>query len=348
MVVRIQALHEEKNIKNPKVNWGILSTGRIAGIFAEGVLHSRTGKLAGVGSRTLTAAQKFAKKYRVPNVHGSYESLLKDPTVDAVYIATPHPMHVEWAVKAAKAGKHILCEKPLGMTASEAKRMVDAARKHRVFFMEAFMYRCHPQIRKLVQLIRSGLIGEIRLIEASFCFNNPVDPKHRLFNKKLGGGGILDIGCYPASFARLIAGAAHKKLFLDPIQVKSFLHRGKTGVDEWAVAVFKFKGDILAEISCASRAQKDNTTRICGSKGTLTIEKPWFASWGPGKSKITFQKNWQFPKKDIVVKSDRGLYAVEADEVGECIRKGLKQSPAMSWADSLGNAKTLDEWLRQT
>lgn len=329
-----------------KVRWGILSTGRIARIFAEGVLKSKTGRLASVGSRTLSAAEKFAKKYRIPNAHGSYIELLRDPSVDAVYIATPHPMHVEWVVKAAKAGKHILCEKPLGMNVSETKRMVDAAGKNRVFFMEAFMYRCHPQTRKLIQLIKSGLIGELRLIEASFCFNNPVDPKHRLFNKKLGGGGILDIGCYPASFARLAAGASQGKAFLDPIQVKSFLHRGKTGVDEWAVAVLKFKGDVLAEISCATRADKAGIARVCGSKGTLILEKPWFASWGPGKSKIVFQKNWSSPKRDIWVTSDKGLYAIEADEVGNCIRKGLKQSQVMSWADSLGNAKLLDQWQR--
>jgi predicted dehydrogenase len=330
-----------------RINWGILSTGRIAGIFAEGVLKSKTGRLAAVGSRSRSSAQKFAQKYRIPKAHGSYEELLKDSSVDAVYIATPHPFHVEWVIKAAKAGKHILCEKPLGMNVSEAKRMVEAARKNKVFFMEAFMYRCHPQTAKIVQLIQSGLIGEVRLIEASFCFNNPVDSKHRLFNKKLGGGGILDIGCYPASFARLVAGAANKKLFLDPIQLKGFRHRGKTGVDEWAVATLKFKGDILAEISCATRAQKSNTAKICGSKGTLIIERPWFASWGPGKSQILFQKDWQFKPRPIWVKSDRGLYAIEADEVGRCLQKGLLQSPVMSWEDSLGNAKVLGDWLQQ-
>lgn len=143
-----------------KIQWGILSTGRIAGIFAEGVLKSKTGLLTAVGSRAIAPAWNFARKYSVRRAYGSYEGLLGDKEVDAVYIATPHPMHLEWAVKAAKAGKHILCEKPLGMNASEAKRMVEAAKKNHVFFMEAFMYRCHPQTRKLVQLIRSGLIGK--------------------------------------------------------------------------------------------------------------------------------------------------------------------------------------------
>src|SRR5258708_4272011 len=145
---------------NQKVRWGILSTGRIAGIFAEGVLKSKTGRLAAVGSRSKASAQKFAKKYRIPKAHGSYEDLLRDPSVEVVYIGAPHPRNEKGVVKAAKAGKHILCEKPLGMNTSEANRMVEAARKNKVFFMEAFMYRCHPQTAKIVQLIRSGMIGE--------------------------------------------------------------------------------------------------------------------------------------------------------------------------------------------
>ncbi len=331
---------------NQKVRWGILSTGRIAGLFAEGVLGSKTGRLTAVGSRTLGSAKTFAKKYRIPKAHGSYQELLDDPTVDAVYIAPPHPFHVEWAVKAAKAGKHILCEKPLGMNLSQAKRMVEAAQKNRVFFMEAFMYRCLPQTTKIVQLIRQGLIGEVRMIQASFIFNAPFDAKHRLFSKKLGGGGILDIGCYPASFSRLVAGAAMGKLFQDPISLKGFVHRGKTGVDEWATASLKFPGEILAQISCGTRTEGESVARVFGTKGTLFIPSPWFGSWRAGKSKIVYQKSWDQKPRTIWVKADRMLYSLEADEVGRCLNRGLKQSPAMSWGDSLGNAKLLDEWKK--
>jgi predicted dehydrogenase len=329
-----------------KLRWGILSTGRIAGIFAQGVLGSKTGVLTAVGSRALQSAQGFAKKYKIPKAHGSYEALLADPAVEAVYIATPHPLHLKWALRAAKAGKHILCEKPLGLTLADAKKMVDAARKNKVFFMEAFMYRCHPQTAKLVQLIRSGLIGEVRQIQASFCFNTPFDPKHRLFNKKLGGGAILDIGCYPASFSRLVAGASRRKPFLQPTRVQGLVHRGKTGVDEWATGLLEFPGGIQAQISCASRVDREGAARVCGSKGTLTIPRPWFASWNAGKSKIIFQKDWTMKPRTIWVKGDRGLYAFEADEVVRCVRKGLLQSPAMPWADSLGNAEVLDGWMK--
>ncbi len=140
--------------------------------------------------------------------------------MEAVYIATPHPMHADWALKAAKAGKHILCEKPLTMNHPDSARVVDAARRNRVFLMEAFMYRCHPQTARLVELIRKKCVGEVRLIQASFCFEAPVDVHHRLFNPRLGGGGILDIGCYPVSMARLIAGAVLGKPFAEPLEVK--------------------------------------------------------------------------------------------------------------------------------
>jgi predicted dehydrogenase len=267
--------------------------------------------------------------------------------VEAVYIAPPHPFHVEWAVKAAKAGKHILCEKPLGMNAGEVKRMLGAARKHRVFFLEAFMYRCLPQTAKLVQLIQRGFIGKVRLIQASFIFNAPFDPKHRLFSKKLGGGGILDIGCYPVSFSRRMAGAALGRPFQDPRQLKGFVHRGSTGVDEWATATLKFPGDILAQLTCGTRTEGESVARVYGTKGCLTIPSPWFGSWGAGRSKIIYQRSWRHKPRTIWVKADRNLYTYEADEVARCIRKGRKESPVMPMADSMGNAKTLDAWLRQ-
>src|SRR6185369_4454435 len=147
--------------------WGILATGNIAQVFADGVRLSRFGTLTAVGSRSLKTAKNFARRFHIPQAYGRYSDLLKDPQVDAIYIATPHPSHVEWAVKAARAGKHILCEKPLAMDWRETRRMVEAARKYRLFLMEAFMYRCHPQTEKLVELIRRKAIGDLHLIQAS-------------------------------------------------------------------------------------------------------------------------------------------------------------------------------------
>ncbi|MEK7766115.1 MAG: Gfo/Idh/MocA family oxidoreductase, partial [bacterium] len=153
-----------------KLKWGILSTGRIAKTFANGLKTSKTGILMAVGSRTQAAAEAFGKEFGITRCHSSYEALLADSEVQAVYIATPHPGHAEWAIKAAEAGKHILCEKPLGLNYPEAMAIVDAAAEHDVFLMEAFMYRCHPQIAKLVELIKANAIGEVRVVQATFSF----------------------------------------------------------------------------------------------------------------------------------------------------------------------------------
>ena len=177
-----------------QLNWGIIGTGGIAHRFAKSLSESNTGRLAAVGSRTESDAQKFAVNHPCHS-HGSYDALLADPEVEAVYISTPNPMHAEWAVKAARKGKHILCEKPFAMNHAAAAAMVEAARANDVFLMEAFMYRCHPQTEKLTELIRAAKIGEIRLIRATFSIAAAYDLKSRHFSRELGGGGILDVGC---------------------------------------------------------------------------------------------------------------------------------------------------------
>lgn len=330
------------------IQWGILSTGGIAETFARGLKTSKTGVLEAVGSRTLQAALSFAKKYQVPKAYGTYQELLDDPAVEAVYIAPPHPFHAQWAVRAARAGKHILCEKPLTMDYPDAVKVVEAARKNGVFLMEAFMYRCHPQTAKLVELIHKKIIGDVRLIQASFCFDKPLDLKHRLFNRKLGGGGILDIGCYPISMSRLLAGAALGKPFVEPLEVKGTAVVGKKSrVDEIALASLKFPGDILAELSCASRVDRGTSmVKIDGSRGTLLVPSPWFATWDPGTSYLLLRQKGEKKDQKIPIRCDRNLYTVEADAAAKAIREGRRESPVMTWADTLGNIKTLDLWRK--
>jgi predicted dehydrogenase len=170
-----------------RLGWGILATGRIAGIFAQGVARSQHSRLVAVGSRTAPNAARFAKEFGVPRAHGSYEALLADPEVQAVYIAVPHPQHVEWAVRAAEAGKHILCEKPIGLNHAELMVMAEAARANNVLLMEAFMYRCHPQTAKIVEIVRSGVLGEIRLVQAAFGFNAGFNATSRLWSNAAAG-----------------------------------------------------------------------------------------------------------------------------------------------------------------
>ncbi len=330
-----------------KIRWGILSTGGIAHAFAEALKVSQTGVLTAVASRKEESAFEFAKQYQAPYHYGSYGDLLQDPQVDAVYIAPPHPFHAEWAIEAAKYGKAILCEKPLTMTLRDTSRVVEAARKYRVFLMEAFMYRCHPQTEELARLVCQKAVGEVKLIESVFSFDRPVNLSHRLWNAKLGGGGILDIGCYPASMARRMAGAAMGKTFADPVTVTGTGVISKySPVDELAGASLKFSKGILAQIFCGLSLAKGVGVTIWGSKGKIHAPTPWHPGrWSKGVSTIEVQLYEKKPKTLKIIEP-LNLYALEADEVGRCLSKGLKESPRMSWADSLGNMKTLELWLK--
>ena len=330
---------------NNKLQWGVIGTGTIARKFATGLKQSKTGELAAIGSRSNHSALEFAKDFPA-SCHGSYEALLADPRVQAVYVSTPHPAHAEWAIRAAEAGKHVLCEKPLAMNHHEAQAMIDAARRHRVFLMEAFMYRCHPQTLRLAELIRQKVIGEVKLIRATFSFNFPFDPQSRLLNAELGGGGILDVGCYCASMVRLIAGAVSGKPFMDPSEVKGTGHIGSTGVDEYAIASLKFPNAVVAQIAAGVQLELENNVRIVGTEGSILVPSPWVMNGNEaGFTKILVFKS-HIPE-EIVIESDRGLYALEADHVAEQIAQGHAQSPLVSWEDSLGNMRMLDIWRSQ-
>ncbi|HLG76799.1 MAG TPA: Gfo/Idh/MocA family oxidoreductase, partial [Ktedonobacteraceae bacterium] len=259
-----------------KLSWGILGAGSIARAFAEGLSQSQTGTLLAVGSRTQAAAESFGAAWNVPRRYGSYEQLLADSDIQAIYIATPHPMHAEWAIKAADAGKHVLCEKPLALNHADAMAIVEAAVRNDVFLMEAYMYRGHPQIARLVELIQSGVIGQVRVIEATFAFQAVFHPESRLFKNELGGGGILDVGGYCTSMARLIAGAAVGKPFVEPTQVVATGHLNETThVDEYTVASLTFPNGILAQLFTGVRVNGENVVRVFGSEGHLEITDPW-------------------------------------------------------------------------
>jgi predicted dehydrogenase len=325
-----------------KLAWGIVSTGNIAHAFARGVLRSHRGVLAAVASRSAEAASAFAAHHGIRRWHGSYEALFADPAVEAVYIATPHPLHAEWVRLAAAAGKHILCEKPLALNAAEAETMIAAAREHDVFLMEAFMYRCHPQTRRLVELIRGGAVGAVKVIDATFSFQMPFDPKSRVYDNALAGGGIMDVGCYCTSMARLVAGAAQGQPFLDPIAVHGVGHVGASRVDEYAVGILSFPGDIVANIATGISLRQENVVRIYGTEGELFVPSPWLCSGiEPGTAHLRLTRYGE-DTEDIAIPIADGLYAIEADTVAAHIPD--RQAPAMPWADTLGNMRTLDRW----
>ena len=327
------------------IRWGIIGPGRIAQTFADGIAHSRSGKLVAIASRN-PDKPGLGDNFPGARIVSGYEALLADKDIDAVYIATPHTGHAEWAIKAIRAGKHVLVEKPIALSAYDADAIYYEAKKAGVFAGEAFMYRVHPQTAKLIELVKSGAIGELRIIRSSFGFNmGTVKPEHRLFANETAGGGILDVGGYPVSMARLIAGAADGKPFLDPDKVSGVAHLGQTGVDEWASAVLKFPNSIIAEVSCSIMANQDNTLRIIGSEGRIEVADFWFASGHKGGvGKIHLIKGGE--TQTIEVKEDRWLYSFEVDAAGDAIRAGSKEFayPGIGWADSIGNLRVLDQW----
>jgi predicted dehydrogenase len=339
-------------------NWGIIGAGEIARVFTNGVRFSREGRVVAVASKTAGRGESLAEDFSIPRRYTNYEDLLADKEVEAVYISVIHPHHTRWAIEAARAGKHILVEKPIGMNSVQAAAMIDAARRNNVFLMEAFMYRCHPQMSRLAELIHGGAIGEVLVIRSALSFEVPFNENSRLFNKALGGGSILDVGCYPASMARFIAGAAVGKPFADPIRVRACGRIGPSGVDTYAAATAEFPRGIIAEIACGIGCQIPIEVTVYGTKGRLSVPNPWLPS-SPARTalkplpmdtrwpseKIVLQSSGKPEPTDIVVTADRDLYAYEADTVDRHIAD--RQAPAMSWEDSLGNMSLLDRWRKE-
>ncbi|HVZ14631.1 MAG TPA: aldo/keto reductase [Bauldia sp.] len=328
------------------LRWGILGPGTIAKTFAVAVAHAPGARLVAIGTRD-PAKPGLADAFPGTRILNGYEALLADPEVEAIYIATPHSGHAEWAIRAAEAGKHVLCEKPMAVSAHEAEAMIHAARKAGTFLGEAFMYRLHPQTAKLIDMVKSGTIGEVRAVKASFGFRmgNP-DPKHRLLANDTAGGGILDICCYPVSAARLIAGAAVGAPFADPLKVLGVGHIGATGVDEWASAVLQFPRDILADVSGGVSLAHDNQVRIFGTEGWIEVRSPWFASGRQGGSADIVVHRPDGKDETVTVTEPRWLYTFEIEAAGQAIRAGRQEfdPPGMTWADTLGNMRVLDKW----
>lgn len=327
------------------IRWGIIGPGTIAKTFAEGVAHSTTGKLVAIATRN-PDRPGLSDGFPGARIVSGYDALLSDAEIDAVYISTPHTGHAEWAIKAIRAGKHVLVEKPIALSAYDADAIFHEAKKAGVFVGEAYMYRLHPQTAKIVDLVKSGAIGEVRIIRSSFGFSmGSFRADHRLFANESAGGGILDVGGYPVSMARLIAGAASGQPFIEPTKVSGVAHLGQSGVDEWASAVLKFPNDIIAEVSCSIMANQDNVLRIIGSEGRIEVPDFWFASGhkgGVGKIDVIKGKE----RQTIDVAEDRYLYSFEVNAAGEAIRNTSQEFayPGMSWADTLGNLRVMDQW----
>ena len=327
----------------PTLRWAVLGPGNIARRFATQLPHSRYGTLAGVGSSDAGRARKFADEFDLGEdaVIGSYDDVLASPDIDAVYVSTVHTTHARLTIAALRAGKQVLCEKPLTPNNGQTMAVVDAARDTGRTLVEAYMYRFHPQTREVLRLVAEGAIGEIRHVDASFAFRSGRQ-EGRLFMPETAGGGILDVGGYPVSYARAIAGAAAGKPFADPVSITASGTIGETGVDEWAVADLTFADGITAAVRTGVRLQDTNAVAIYGSAGKIELADPWTLSEDPV---ITITRVGEDPEQRSF--AGHFPYALEADGVAGCAGDEAAAAVGpieMSLDDTLGNAKVLDQW----
>ncbi|WP_136604830.1 Gfo/Idh/MocA family protein [Paenibacillus dokdonensis] len=255
-----------------KLRWGILGTASIAQTaFIPGVQDSRKCIVQAIASRQPQKAAEAAEKFNIPASYGSYEDLLQDPEVDAVYIPLPNHLHKEWTLKAAQAGKHVLCEKPVALNAAEAAEMAAACSKAGVIFAEAFMYRYHPKHRRIQEIVESGEIGTIRAIHGCFTYNDLKDKRNVRYQKHMGGGSIYDVGCYPISAARMILGQEP----LAAAVLASFSSEHE--IDLMASGVIEFPDDVALTFDCGMSASPRCELQVLGSKGR--IELPLAFGW---------------------------------------------------------------------
>ncbi len=334
-----------------EVRWGIIGPGRIANNFADGLAAAQGGRLLAIASRDPQRRAEFGERHGVADAkrYDSYGALVEDPEVDAVYVATPHPFHAELALLAIRARKAVLVEKPLGLNLAEVTALVEAARQEGVLLMEAYMYRCHPQIERLTTLIREGAIGRVRHIRATFGFAARFDPASRLFSRDLAGGGILDVGGYPVSAVRLIAGVAQGRPFAEPETVKGAGVLAPTAVDEVALGLLTFADGLTAEIGCAITRPMANSLEVEGEAGTIVLPDPWVPGRDAGPSDAVIRITRNGTTTEEWVRDPRHLFAFEAEAASRAAAEGRTEAawPAMTAADSLGNAAVLDKWRQE-
>lgn len=316
-----------------KINWGILGAGNIARKFAAGLQAVTGSELLAISSRSIEKAQEFAKEFNIPKAYGSYEEMVKDPGIDVVYIATPHTFHKPHTLLCLNNGKAVLCEKPFGVNAGEVEEMVQCARKKRLFLMEAMWTRFLPVMYKVREWIANGAIGEVRILTADFGFRTSINAEWRLFNMKLGGGALLDVGVYPVSLASMIFGGA-------PEKITGMANIGETGVDEQAAMIFGYRNGELAVLHTAIRTNTFHEARIMGTKGSITIPYFWRAT---SATLITDGGN----KETVEIPFDANGYCYEAREVERCLKEGKLQSDLMTWDESISVLRTMDKLREQ-
>jgi D-xylose 1-dehydrogenase (NADP+, D-xylono-1,5-lactone-forming) len=306
------------------VRWGVVSTARINTAVLNGARESDRVDVLAVASRDTVRAENYAREHGIERAYGSYDELLADPDVEAVYVSLPNSLHVEWTIRALEAGKHVLCEKPLDRRAAEVERAFDAAERAGRLLMEAFMYRHHPQTRRLREVVADGAIGELRQVRAAFSFTLD-DPANVRLRPELDGGALMDVGCYCVSGSRLLAG--------EPELVFGRQVTGQTGVDVRFAGLLAFPGDVLAQFHCGFDVPYESRLEAIGSDGSVLVPEPF-----TGRDPHLLLNGERIDVKHL----DR--YRLELENFGDAIRG--EAEPLLGRADAVGQARTIEALYR--
>lgn len=311
------------------VRLGLLSTARINREILSGAASADRVDVVAVASRERARAEAYAHEHGIARAHGSYDDLLADGEVDAVYVSLPNALHHEWTVRALQAGKHVICEKPYSRDPFEVERAFDVADKEGLVLTEAFMYRHHPQTAIVKQLVEDGRIGRVRLVRSAFTFRLADERDVRL-QPHLAGGALMDVGCYCVSGSRLIAG--------EPERVDGEAIVGPTGVDLAFYGMLRFPGDIVAQFDASFVAPGRQELIVVGDEATLTVGAPWRVDWG---GTVEIHRDGESEQVDVPVENS---YAFQLNNFAEAI---AGTAPALlGREDALGQARTIDALYR--
>jgi predicted dehydrogenase len=308
--------------------WGIIGPGKIAAKFAAALPLAGRATLEAVASRDEARAREFAGKSGAARSYTSYEALAADPLIDAVYIATPHGFHAEHALLCLRHGKAVLCEKPMALSARQVQTMVETARENQAFLMEAMWSRFLPVIERTLELIRDGQLGTVKYVRADFGFAAPFNPDGRLYDLRLGGGSLLDIGIYPLFLCLLLLG--------EPDAIHAAAHLAPTGADETCQAILHYRDGRSAMISSTLACQTSISAEIAGTAGSIQLPTPWYKN-----DRLTLLRPGKEAQPFSVEPMVNG-FEYQIREVTACLDKGLLESPLHSHADSLLLSRTMD------
>jgi D-xylose 1-dehydrogenase (NADP+, D-xylono-1,5-lactone-forming) len=306
------------------VKWGIVSTADINRKVIPGAQASEKVDLVAVASRDQERADRYAREWRIPRAYGSYEALLADPEVEAVYISLPNTLHAEWSIKALNAGKHVLCEKPFSRHPEEVEASFDAAERNGRLLSEAFMYRHNPQTAKLVELVRDGAIGELRLIRTAFSYGL-YDQENIRLRTDVEGGALMDVGCYNVSGSRLLGG--------EPERVWGEAWYGPTGTDWVFSGTLRFPGEVLATFDCATALAERDELEAIGSEGSLFLDDPWHCV----HPVIELRRDGELERIELEQKDS---YRLELENASDAIRGEAEL--LLGRDDALGQARALE------